>query len=364
MNGYNEIRTLYQIDSLYAWKNGLYYPPVMVEISPTNSCNQKCRYCYASQGNYIKESMRDDILIDFFNQAANAGVKAVLVQGTGEPLMHKAMAQAIEEGAKTDLSIALTTNGVLFNKSIQDRILQHLFYVKFSVLDIDTKRYAYLHGCSEKQLDLLIENVKYAVALREKNALNVGLWATVYIDNIELKNVYDVVKFYKEIGLDYIVVQEATYTELSPSGKAEYNSSKYSDEEIEEFKTKLLTLRDEDFEIKIRVPINDNNYFVGLDTDSWQKNYCQGINFYTLISGDGEIYPCWRMWEQKEYSYGSLYKNTFEEIWKSDRRKEIDKYVNSMSPTSDECKVCNIGKLNSILSKLSNDNNKWKNFLT
>ena len=46
--GYFDHRTLYQIDSLYAWENGLYFPPVVVEINPTSLCNQKCRYCYVS----------------------------------------------------------------------------------------------------------------------------------------------------------------------------------------------------------------------------------------------------------------------------------------------------------------------------
>ncbi len=100
MKGYNDLRTLYQIDSLYAWKHDIYFPPVIVEISPTHMCNQSCRYCYTFQRGQAKERLPDGVLINCVTQIANAGVKAVLLQGTGEPLMHPALPEAIEAGAE------------------------------------------------------------------------------------------------------------------------------------------------------------------------------------------------------------------------------------------------------------------------
>lgn len=149
MKGYDDIRTLYQTDSLYAWKHNMYFPPVLVEIGPTHMCNQRCRYCYTNRRGDEKGILRDDVLISSFKQLADAGVKAVLLQGTGEPLMHKALSEAIKIGAENKLTIGLNTNGVLLNKSLQEKILQYLFYVKFSVIDHDPKRYAYLHSCSD-----------------------------------------------------------------------------------------------------------------------------------------------------------------------------------------------------------------------
>lgn len=368
MKGYNDLRTLYQIDSLYAWKHDRYFPPVIVEISPTHKCNQLCRYCYSNKRGKPGDTLRDEILISSFTQIADAGVQAVEVQGTGEPLMHKALPTAIEAGAKRGLSIGLTTNGVLLNKSLQERTLEHLFYVKFSVIDSNPQRYAYLHGCSEKQWENLVSNIENAVILRKKNNLQLALFATAYLSDDNFKEAYNIVKFYKETGLDYIVVQEATYNDFSPAGKASYASDGFSETEINEMREKLLTLDDDDFVVKIRFPINDETFFVGIDKESWKSNFCQGIKFSTTIASDGEVYPCWRMWGKKEFSYGSMYEKSFEEIWKGERRKEIEEFIFSTPPCgsdafSSECNHCNITKLNEILYKYQNANTKWIGFL-
>ena len=278
MKGYNDLRTLYQIDSLYAWKHDKYFPPVMVEISPTHMCNQKCIYCYTNERGRSSEKLRDDVLINCFTQVADAGVKAVLVQGSGEPLMHKALPEAIEVGAKRQLSIGLITNGVLLNKSMQERILKHLFHIRFSVIERNPKRYAYLHGCTEEQWHDLIDNIKNAVTQRNKHGFKIALWATIYLFEDNFRDAYNIVKFFKELGLDYVVVQEATYTEFSPAGKKEEVSENFSETEINEMKTKILTLGDNDFCVKVRFPINDDTYFVGMDKECWKNNFCQGIN--------------------------------------------------------------------------------------
>jgi GTP 3',8-cyclase len=363
MRGYNDLRTLYQTDSLYAWTHNLFFPPVMVEISPTHSCNQRCRSCYSNNSFESPEMLREDVLVDAFRQVADAGVKAVLVQGTGEPLMHKATPAAIEAGAKRNLSIGLTTNGVLFNKPSQDRILEHLLYARFSVVESDPKRYAYLHGCPEKQWEILVKNIESAVAQREKRGLSIALWATMYLYEENFRDAHNIVKFYKDLGIDYVVVQEATYTEFSPAGKRDEVSKNYTESEINELKQKIRAMNDEDFVAKIRFPINDDSYFVGMNKDCWKSDFCQGVHFYTIISSDGEIYPCWRLWGKKDYSYGSLYEKRFEEIWRGDRRTKMTELVNKTPPSGDECSVCNIVKLNEILHKYRNANTNWKDFL-
>jgi len=363
MKGYDDMRTLYQTDSLYAWQHGRHFPPVMVEISPTHQCNQRCLYCYTYQRGNPREFLRDEVLIDSFRQLADGGVKSVLVQGTGEPLLHKALPEALAVGAERRLSIGLTTNGVLLDHSMQERILHHLFYVRFSVLDHDPKRYAHLHGCSEKQWHQLIENIHYAVALRDKGRLEVALWATVYLFESNFHDAYGIVKYFKDLGLDYIVVQEASYTAFSPMGKREEVSTQYPEAAISEMRSRILSLNDPDFCVKVRFPINDDTYSVGMNKECWTRDFCQGVRFYTIVSSDGEVYPCWRVWGNKAYSYGSLYEKHFEEIWRGERRREIERFINRTPPTGDECMVCNIMKLNDILHRYKNATTKWKDFL-
>ena len=119
MNGYDDPRTFYQIDALHAWKYGLEFPPVMVEIDPSDKCNQKCRFCY-NQSKVEKVMLREMTLYGLPRELKRYGVKSILFQGSGEPLMNKMLPSAIVSGADVGISMTLTTNGVLLRPKIQD----------------------------------------------------------------------------------------------------------------------------------------------------------------------------------------------------------------------------------------------------
>lgn len=363
MKGYEDLRTLAQTDRLYAWKHGMYFPPALVEINPTNLCNQQCRYCYTNKRIEDHETLRDDVLIDSFSQVADAGVQAVVLQGTGEPLMHKALPRAIENGSKHKLAMGLSTNGILLNDALQEGILQHLLYIRFSVVDRTSQRYAHLHGCSQKQWDILVENIKNIVKHRERQGLQLGLCATVYLYKDNFHDVVDIVRFYKDLGIDYIFIQEATYTEFSPAGKESAASNDFSKGEIQEMKARAVALNDDDCHIKVKFPIYEQTSCGSIDKVNWKENFCQGMKFYAIISCDGGVYPCWRAWGKKEYCYGNLYEQRFEDIWKGEVRQKIEALLLKTPPSGDECSNCNNAKLNDLLSEYQNANSRWKDFI-
>lgn len=365
MKGYHELRTLYQIDRLYAWTHDLYFPPVLVEISPTNACNQACRYCYTFNRGRNTNRLHEDVFVSVFDQLADAGVNSVLLQGTGEPLLHPAVASAVRRGADRKLPIGLNTNGVMLRASLQEDMLRHLFYIKFSVIDNDPERYAWAHGCTQKQWEQLVGNIENAVRLRQVHGLHIGLWATVYLDERNFHEAHNIVNYYKEKGLDYIVIQEATYGEYAPAGTMKYASKGFSAAEIDEMKTKVLSLNDRDFAVKVRFPlIDDDVNYAGMTKETFRPNFCHGTKFYALISSDGEVYPCWRMWGKgKEFSFGSIYERTFEEIWRGEKRKRIEEYLNTTPPSGSECVVCNHARLNEVLHKCKHADSKWKEFI-
>jgi len=360
--GYFDHRTLYQIDRLYAWKNGLYFPPVVVEINPTSFCNQKCRYCYVAGRTSGK--LEGNMLLRLLPQLANTGIKAIVFQGAGEPLLHDALPDSIEIGAEYNLSMTITTNGVLLNQKMQEKILKNLSYIKFSAIESNPQRYAYTHGCSEKQWEMLIENIKNAIIIREQNKLQILYIATIYLTKDNFHDAYNIVKYFKEIGLDYISVQEAVYNKFSYTGSEELASSFFTANEINEMKSKISSLKDDGFFIKVRFPLNDINFINGRYQDCWVNNWCNGIKFNTLINSDGEVYPCFRYWGMKDFSYGNIYEKSFEEIWKGEKRREVEKFTNNTPPNDDECSTCNVTKINAILYDLQNlSSNKWKDFL-
>lgn len=358
-DGYSEPnRIWYHIDHIYKLKNGLYTPPVMVEISPTSNCNHECRFCYTYQREEAN-MLSGKALVGFFLNATDIGIKTIFIQGIGEPLLNKSLPDAIVAGGESDIKMCLVTNGVLLDKSKQEKILNNLVFVKFSVLDNDPKRYAKTHGCPENQFNKLVENIENAIDFRSMNNLDVTLWASVYVDIDNFSDIYDIVKFSKSLGLDFVTISQATYTEFTPHGRKEILvDDSFSKEEIDELIEKILSLNDDKFVSHIQFPLE--RYF---SSKRWGLNYCRAVNLITAISGDGEVYPCWRFWGRREYSYGSLYEKSFEEIWRGKRRKEINEYLYATPPEKDECEVCKCITVNDNLDKLLNNHNKWTDIL-
>ena len=359
LNGYHDPRTLYQTEALTAWQEGRYFPPVLVEISPSERCNQNCRYCY-TQSRVEKNEIPGDLLIDIFRQLAIEGVKAVLIQGTGEPLYNKALPEAIVQGDEAGLTVCLTTNAVMLSPAIQERILQHLFYVRLSVLESDPVRYAYFHQCSISQWNILDHNLRHMVKLRNERQLKTALIGTVYLEEINFKFAYDIVKYYKDMGLDYIMVQEAIYGDYSPAGGRDYPSHQFKKESIARMKASVLSLNDDEFKVRVRFPLHDKDYDAGMDAETFTANFCQGIKFTAVISADCNVYSCWRGWGKPELSYGNLKDDLFGEIWR--RRVMIEQEILTTPPEGSECKVCNIWKLNTILHDI-NHASGWKDIL-
>jgi len=352
LRGYFDPRTLYHPERLAKWEAGEYFPPILAEIAPTGRCNQKCQYCYAMT-RVKKLHMDDGLLMRLPNELMNAGVKAILYQGDGDPLMHKKLADAINT---TSLPQTISTNGVLFTPEFQDKCMDKLNYVRFSVIDSNPIRYARQHGCSEKQHGVLIDNLKYAVKHRTKTML----MATVYLEPYSFDYAYDIVSYFKDLGLDYLVIMEAIYYDLSPIGKRAFTSDYYTEQQIWDMKRDVLALKDDDFEVHIRFPNSETK--TGVTCSTFYPGFCQGIHFETVIAPNGDVIPCWRGWDKPELSFGNLHEHTFEGIWKSDRRKEITKWILNMPPNGEECMVCNQYKNNQILEQYRN-RTEWANFL-
>ncbi len=353
-------RLWYHIDHIYKMKNGLYCPPIQVEVSPTSMCNQKCRFCYT----YKREdaNMLDEkVLMDFFSHAADMGIETIYICGTGEPLLNKALPDAICAGGKTGIKMGLNTNGTLFDEQKQQKTLDSLLYVKFSVIDNDAKRYANNHRCSASLHHTLVKNIEHATNYRSRIHSGVSLFATMYVDGNNFHDAYEIVKFSKSLGLDFVCMQgPATFTEFSPDGRKDVLICD-SKEQIDELKERVLTLEDDEFKVFITFSEVDNKKFQ--NKKLWRKNFCRTINLVGVISGDGEVYPCWRAWGNHELSYGNLHDQSFEDIWKGPRRQEVNEYIYSTPPSGDECEVCKTYINNVNLDKILNNTNKWRYIL-
>lgn len=317
-------KLFHHLEEVLRWKNGESFPPVFVELSPTDRCQQHCHYCYIeyvwSKG---RHEIEGDLLVKIFQDMGHYGVKSVMIQGTGEPLLNKATPTAIVEGKKTGLSIALCTNGVLFNQEMLEEVVPCLEWMRVSDVECNPQLYAKAHGCGESQWYRVIENLKSAVEIREREGLDTVICTHLLLFPYNAEHVVETTQMVKDIGVDFILIKSANQSTHNPEHNWERDTHIKFRQQLEEAKK----LEDKEFKVSVRL----DQFEIQEEKGAFPKNFdkCYGMEFETMVDADGGIYPCLNFWRDPDRRYGNLNEQTFEEIWESERRRQVqDKIYN------------------------------------
>jgi len=285
------------------------------------------------------------------------------MQGTGEPLLNKNIPEAFHEAARQKLPVSLTTNGVLLDKPLAREILPQTFSVLFSNVVPDKERYVHMHDCPENHYDKVVDHVRQAVELRTELNLKVALRASLYLDAYTIDNLPQYLTTLKEFGIDYVMVSEPLWTSGSFDGvrPTSQETMRNKTSHIDELLREAHELRDDDFQFNFKLLVQDAP-LAGMSPDDWEPGRCDGVKFYTIVASDGEVYPCWRYWGNREFSYGSLHRDNLRSILEGGKAQEVYRHLNATPPESDECQVCALTTINCILNQLKAPT-PWINFM-
>jgi cyclic pyranopterin phosphate synthase len=349
-------RLIQHVDRLHAWKHGECFAPVSIDFTPMSSCNQSCSYCFSAE---MMDSVQGDdrkidtqVMIDLFRDAGRYGVDQMFIEGIGEPLMHPDLHLGIQAGHAEGLDSMIVTNGVLLRPERQEQILPYLWALRMSVVTRDPKRYARLHGCSEKQWHVLIENIRSLVELRNSNDLSCVLWATAYLFDGEPERLYEDIEFIRELGFDIVNVGQI---DESPFGaEKDKPRSAYGIDLVPGGAQRLKSLEREDFYIQLRLKGTQSRdlCYVQQQHEKTDRD-CQGIYFKTCVASDGHVYPCHAHLYNKDYSLGNLAEMSFQEIWERRHRESVMQRVNAEGYDPKRC-FCFHAHLNTTLKQIEN----------
>lgn len=307
-------KLLYHLPVVRKWLKGEEIVPIHAEISPSIYCNQKCFFCY-QDFRERNASLSRDVFLGLLKSFVKAGVKSVLLAGEGEPMVNKHTPEAIIYGAQLGLDMALNSNGVIMSREIAQGILPHLVWFRWSIMAANSEIYARIHGTSSKDLEIAKENIRMCVEIKKRQNLKVtlGIQQVLLTENAE--DVFNTAKLSKDLGVDYYVLKPFSYHPLN-----EYKPTTDLYLTHQEELRKAETLATKDFTVIIRW-----NTFV----DQGKRNYnqCLGLPFLVQVAADGGVYSCCPFFGDERFLYGNLYKQSFEEILQSERRKEVIRYV-------------------------------------
>jgi cyclic pyranopterin phosphate synthase len=294
------------------WKQTGDCYPIHVEIDLTNRCNHNCIFC-GLDFDRGKEEINKDIILRALEDMAKHEVKSVMFTG-GEPTLHPDLSLFVQKAKEYGLDVALTTNGSLFNKKIQEECLPYLSWVKFSIDAGTPQTYEKTHRTNSKNFYKLIENIDSSIKMKNEKKLNVTIGTQYLIipQSINKKDINRIINILKEIKPGYLSIKPYSDHPRSPKNLI------VTEKDYEKLEEILGNVKNEDlFKIFFRKET------IKRVQEEKTYNECYGLSFYTLIDSRGDVLPCNLFYEQEEFVYGNIYKNNFNEIWEGEKRKKV-----------------------------------------
>jgi len=310
-------KILKHIDRIDAWLKGGNPSPITVELDMTNVCNHRCPECsgWHSQdrnGGYLSLAMARDIV----RQLAEAKVRGLIFTGGGEPLCHPDTIEIVRLAHGLKLDIGFITNGTLINEKIAGALLECCTWLRVSLDAASKETFKKLHGLDGNAFSKVVNNTVLLVnmkkQLKSRTTVGVGYLTSDYTKH----EMHKMAVLCKRLGVDYLQFRPL---QVCSNGRFEYHHA-----DIEEEIFKCLKESEDGY----KVLYSKHKYDMMREKD-YGRNYkkCFGHQFATVVGADARMYVCCHMRGYDKYCIGDLRKNTFKEIWDSEKRKKVTENI-------------------------------------
>ena len=336
-------KLMHHLPTVNKWKKGEDIAPIHAEVSPTSGCNQRCNLCYVDFLGHKSKLLPEETMVKLVQSFAKIGVKSVLLAGEGEPTANKGIIPMIQEAHKLGVDFAINTNAVLLTKEMSEKILPGLTWARFTFQASNKELYDQIHKGGRHDYERACKNVADAVKVKRDNNLDVTLGIQQILINENYRDIYDTAVLAKELGVDYYVVKR-----FSKHPSNEYDVPEDLYKESEDLLLKMEELGDEKFKIIVRW----KNF-----TQDCNRTYkkCVGTPFITQVLADGSVYPCSQFFQNKDFMYGSLHDDSFENIIWSDKAKAVSKKITNEVDVTKCISYCRHHSTNMFLTKVTSE---------
>lgn len=304
--------------------------PISVELSLTNRCNFNCVWC-SDKDLRARESgdLDFEVAKRLFLDLKEGGTKGIVIEGGGEPTIHKRFADIVDLAFDMGLGVGLITNGsVPIDRELADKF--EWIRVSLDASNAEEQRKLKNSDTFEK----VMSNIKNFC--QSKAAVGIGYVVTV--DNLG--------------SLDPLILR------LSDFGAKYIQFRPVIDHPELDAKIDLSYLK----------RYEHGNFSV--ITDGMQQNLlegnselpCTAHSLTTVITADGNVYLCGRLNIHRWFEpMGNINDQSFKDIWTGDKRREQSQMVLDASFCMEHCPRCRLTKFNRLFSRL--DKTRSKNFI-
>lgn len=300
--------------------------PLVVELDPTQACDLACPGCISEDIMKGNDRFSNERLLTLADELYQAGVKAVILIGGGEPLAHPAVGELIEFLGTHDIHIGITTNGTMIGKYL-DLISEYSSWTRVSMDAGSDKLFNLLRPSKggKSKFDHIIKNMENLAAVK-KGKLGYSYLIQTSADGIPIdSNIDEIVlagRLAKDIGCDYFEVKP-TYQFRGDAVHALMKHPQALMERAKEAIAQLNEIEDENFSVIKAINLE---YSLNSEVELQPKPYhtCPAAQLRTLITPSG-IFVC-PYWRGKDHMrIGDALQSNFVDIWHGDRRRSVMK---------------------------------------
>ena len=336
-----QLKLLFHTRKINEWLDGENIYPILVEFDLSNKCNHRCKFCTFD---YIKDrsTIDTDIVIKAIDDFGWGGVKSINWTGGGEPLIHKDFAKIVRHAKVFEIEQGIFTNGVLLDDEKMEAILDTHSWIRFSIDSSDRQTYKDIRGADD--FDKVLANIRKLVKLRDekKSDLTIGIGYIITPENhTGIKAFSEIIK---DLGVDY--------------GQYKPCIKNFNDKEqisADWWSKEVIPVLQEVFADNKKAVVNLYK-LTDLVENSFDRTYdkCYGHNFCPCIGASGDVWVCTHLRGVERYSMGNLKNNTFDEIWKSQKRQDV---INDID--LNVCQFCcKNNEINKMLYQIKHPNKK------
>jgi radical SAM protein with 4Fe4S-binding SPASM domain len=309
--------------------------PVLAEIMPANSCDLACYFCITENRldnkDNAKAMLKREPTLQFIRDFKRLGGKAINFSGGGSPELNPHFKDFVLETTKNGLDCGLLSHGA-WKEKLTTVIGENCKWVRISLDTINHEKYLAWKG--KDYIDRILKNIEDL----KKYPIKVGV-------NVNVNNDMTIEETQELIDVCY---PNVNYIQFRPVLNRYYKPNEHIqiNEEVWDY------LKQYEKNEKISLSYDK---LKGLKGNQFPFSKCTGHQFEPVLEACGSVKVCSYFSGDDRFSFGNINDNSLEDIWKSQQRQDVIKFVEEDLNYGRDCQIsCKCSTINQFIDFIAN----------
>jgi radical SAM protein with 4Fe4S-binding SPASM domain len=303
------------------------FTPPRMDIEPNNTCNLRCRHCQVPHWSKPPASLDEERFRRILDQLP--GLLSIKLQGMGEPLLNRHLAELLQMGEKRGISMQIISNGTLLTDERAERLLAlRKTHICFSMDGATAATFERIRTGAD--FAKVVGNIRKLVRARGGRPFPMISLSVVMtgenIDEIPL-----VVALANDLGVQGVNVQTAI-TGWGKTALETYNRTIRVNPDTPRATAALRAAREEAARHAVDLTIQTTDYYT-------KKRQCPWPWTRAFIAANGDVVPCCILADADTIKMGNVFEQSFSEIWNSPAYRDLRRRIKTHQ-LHDFCKNC------------------------